>query len=810
MRSTPAPLKDVVAGDHSGVFVATGEDPQMIWKVPKDRIDLRGAGAVRVTVTLEALDGQIVDPCFYADWGDGYTSETYKSLSRASASTYTAVAYSNAGELRKVRLDPSTTACRFRLEDFLVEPAAPSGHPAPRLSTPRRAARAVLRLLPDRVRARVRAAIALLRGNMVLAAKRRLLRFGGRPWRASYFHAFEVARNLRSPDFAAPPLEAPRRAPEGARTVAFYLPQFHPIPENDTWWGKGFTEWSNVAKATPQFLGHYQPRLPADLGYYDLRTPEVRRGQADLARRSGVDAFCFHYYWFAGKRLLERPLDDFVDDAEISLPFALCWANENWTRRWDGQEGQVLLGQKHSPEDDVAVFDDLARYLRSPRYLKVGDRPLIIIYRPDALPEARATVARWRERARAIGIGELFVACTDAFGFYDYRQHGFDSLVEFPPHALAQGEITDRVLTLNPSFSGRVYDYSKVVAAKLADLSESRDTGRKPGVMPAWDNEARKPGAGHVFHGVTPTLFHDWVRGALTAAERAPEPNERLVFINAWNEWAEGAYLEPDRWFGHAFAQALRAALEADAPRLDPDLGRRDVLPWAQSRARAVVLLHLHYADLVDEFATRLAPLGDVMDLAITFPDTWTRDELDRLADRFPRARLTPTPNRGRDLGPFIADLKWASAAGYPVFCKIHSKRSPHMGDGDAWRDALLAPLLRAPSEVIARFEAEPKLGLLAHASTRTALGAPGVMHNNADGMATLRTRLKIKFDNQTEFAAGTMFWGRTVAFAALAEAEPLPFELELGRIDGGLAHALERAMGAIVTASGHRIDWAL
>lgn len=806
----PTPHKDVVAGASPGIFVARGDDPQMIWTAPRTRDDLRTHGAIRVTVTLRAVEGRVIGPCIYADWGDGFSEETRKDLTLVSEGVYTGVAYTNAGGLRRLRFDPSAKACQFSLEAFSVEPAAESSRPARRLSTARRLARRLLRRLPGPVQAQARSLAGLLRGDLVGRLTRTRVRWGGGPWRAAYVNSFEIARNLRSPEFAAPPLDPPRRSPDGPKVIAFYLPQFHPIPENDAWWGKGFTEWTNVSKATPQFVGHLQPRLPAELGHYDLRVPEVRRAQADLARRVGVDAFCFHYYWFAGKRLLEGPLDAFVDDPEIDLPFALCWANENWTRRWDGQESDVLISQRHSPQDDILVFDDLARYLRSPRYLRVGGRPLIIIYRPDALPEAGATIARWRERARELGLGELFVTSTDAFGFSDYAAMGFDALVEFPPHALAQGEITDRVERLNPAYSGRVYDYEAVASAKVEQFLDAADPRRFPGIMPAWDNEARKPGAGHVFHNASPELFHRWAGAALGASARLARPDERLVFVNAWNEWAEGAYLEPDRWFGHAFGQALRAALEADAPRLPAASGRPDVVSGPTGRAPAVVLLHLYYPDLIEAFANRLAALDGLADIAITFPDTWTPDELARLAAAFPSARLAPTPNVGRDIAPFIAALGWARQAGYPLFCKLHSKRSPHLAQGDAWREALLSPLLGAPAAAIAQLQANADVGLLAAGATRTRLGTHGVMHNNAGGMAMLASRLGFAYGDDTEFPAGTMFWGRTAAFGALTQGAPLPFELELGRIDGTLAHALERAMGAIVAASGHRADWSL
>ena len=808
MSSTlPVPLKDIAFDETSGDFKARGLDPQMLWRAPKDRTDLAGRGAVAVTVTMQAVDGRISEPSIYADWGDGYSEETLKALSMVSEGVYRGVAYTNAGALRRIRFDPSTGPCTFKLLDFKVEPAAEAANPAPRLSAPRRLLRAGLRRLPGPMQTGLRRSAAVvrsaLRGERGGAAHTR-----PRAWRETYVHAFEVARNLRSPEYAAPPLFPPPRDADGARVLAFYLPQFHPIPENDAWWSPGFTEWTNVSKATPQFTGQLQPRLPGELGFYDLRVPDVQRRQAALARNFGIDAFCFHYYWFGGKRLLERPLDGFVDDPKIDLPFALCWANENWTRRWDGQEADVLIGQKHSPEDDVAVFDDMARYIRSPRYLRVGGKPLILVYRPDALPDAKATMGRWRARAAEVGLGELFIASTNAFGYADYVGGGFDALVEFPPHALAIGEITNRVELLNPGFGGRVYDYETMVGARIGDLLEARDPRRIPGVMPSWDNEARKPGAGHVFHNATPALFHRWIRAALAAADKAEAPDERLVFVNAWNEWAEGTYLEPDRWFGYGFGQAVRTALEENAPKLAPSAGRPDVVLHG-GRAGAVILVHLHYPELIDEFAALLAPMSGVVDIAVSFTETWTPADAARLAAAFPTARLNPCPNRGRDLAPFIAELGWARAKGYEVFCKIHSKRSPHMATGDAWRAALLSPLLVEPKAAIAAFDAQPRLGLLAAADARMQLGEPGVMHNNAAIMTALAKQLRFQFSDNTDFPAGSMFWGRTAAFDALTTAD-LSFEPELGRIDGTLAHALERAMGAIAAGAGYISQWGL
>ena len=797
------------------VFEALGDDPQMSWAAV-EADGLNAFGAVRVRVGLRALEGALVEPCVYIDWGDGWTEETRARLRRLDGDVFTAVAHSNSGGCRGVRLDPSGAPCRFVVTEFSVEPSGEPSEHLRKLTPARRAIRGVVRGLPTPVQSLLRTGRDLVGRDPKQRndARRRLSRRfrmnlgAADPWREAWLHGFEVARNLRSPHYAAPLLKPPARSDDAPRLIAFHLPQFHPFPENDAWWGKGFTEWSNVSKAVPQFRGHYQPRLPADLGWYDLRLPEVLRQQAALAETAGVAAFCFHFYWFGGRRLLERPLDAFAADAEIELPFCLCWANENWTRRWDGKESELLMAQQHSPEDDRAVLDELAGYMRQPRYLRVGGKPLLVIYRPDILPDAAATLRRWRERAREIGLGELFVLCSNAFGFADYARLGFDGLVEFPPHAISTGEITEDVETLNAQFEGRVYHYPTVADAQIAELRDRDDPRFFPGVMPSWDNEARRPGKGHAFHEAAPEPYWRWLSEALATQTRLSRPDERLVFINAWNEWAEGAYLEPDRWFGHGFLQATHAAVQTQAPRLAAD---HPLLARSQAgfrkRTQAAAIVHVFYPELIEWFGERLGGRSD-LDLLVTVPDLWSEEELERIATALPRARLQAVENRGRDVLPFMAGLRVAGAVGHELFVKLHSKRSPHTSDGDQWRDRLVSELIDggAADRARAAFAADSRLGMLAAAEARMRLGEPGVMHNNAVSMARLARVLDVRFDDETEFAAGSMFWGRTAAFERLAAATPerLGVEPELGRIDGTVAHGLERLTVAVARASGY------
>jgi lipopolysaccharide biosynthesis protein len=343
------------------------------------------------------------------------------------------------------------------------------------------------------------------------------------------------------------------------RALAFYLPQFHPIPENDRWWGKGFTEWTNVTRARANFVGHYQPRLPADFGFYDLRVPETLEEHAEVARAHGIHGFCYHYYWFAGKRLLERPVEVMRERGKPDFPYCFCWANENWTRRWDGADNEVLIAQSPSATDDERFIRDLLPHLRDARYIRVDGRPLILVYRVGMLPDPRATATTWRAVCRAEGVGELYLCAARTYDTGDPEQYGFDAIVEFPPHRTQVPTVNLQVEITNPAFRGSIYDYREFVDDVLAQP----DPGYvcHPTVMPGWDNSARRPDLANIFIHATPEVYEVWLREIADRVIEKRSPEERLVFINAWNEWAECAYLEPDRRFGQQYLEATRRAL---------------------------------------------------------------------------------------------------------------------------------------------------------------------------------------------------------------------------------------------------------
>ncbi|PYT86766.1 MAG: glycosyl hydrolase, partial [Acidobacteria bacterium] len=353
------------------------------------------------------------------------------------------------------------------------------------------------------------------------------------------------------------------------------LPQFHPIPENDAWWGKGFTEWTNVVKAKPLFRGHYQPHLPAGLGFYDLRLPEVRQAQVDLAREYGLYGFCYYHYWFNGKRLLHRPFDEVLASGNPDFPFCLCWANENWTRIWDGGDSEVLMKQTYSEEDDLAHIRWLAHAFADSRYIRVENKPLFIIYRAHKLPDLLKTTTVWREECRRLGIGEVFLCRIDtASDTVLPSEAGLDAAVEFQPDWGSLGPVLgsrhrkrfhldDWRFFLRRKLLGddtRVYDYSELV--ETMSRRPLPPYPRFPCVTPSWDNSPRRRSGATVFLGSTPELFERWLTATLSRAV-ASDNRPPILFMNAWNEWGEGNHLEPDQQHGRSYLEAVRGAVSS-------------------------------------------------------------------------------------------------------------------------------------------------------------------------------------------------------------------------------------------------------
>lgn len=352
------------------------------------------------------------------------------------------------------------------------------------------------------------------------------------------------------------------------KAIAFYLPQFHPIPENDQWWGRGFTEWTNVAKARPWFRGHYQPHIPADLGFYDLRLRETRIAQADLARQYGVGGFCYYHYWFNGKLLLEKPLEAVLADQEPDFPFCVCWANESWTRRWDGQERRVLIEQDTDRYDPDAHFEYLGKAFFDPRYIRIDGRPVFLIYRIDQFSDIRSTIGQWRAKAQSMGLPGIYLCAVrshmHSLDDAETVALGFDAIVGFEPHsttlrpqraASSAHSVIPRALNLFRRRDCIVYDYAALVRAAM----ERQEAAERhfPCVTPTWDNSARRSYRAVIIQNDDAELFEAWLRDAARRVGSYPD-DEQIVFINAWNEWAEGCHLEPDLRNGHRFLESVR------------------------------------------------------------------------------------------------------------------------------------------------------------------------------------------------------------------------------------------------------------
>lgn len=354
------------------------------------------------------------------------------------------------------------------------------------------------------------------------------------------------------------------------RLIAFYFPQFHRIPENDEWWGEGFTDWVNVRKATPRFPGHYQPHVPGALGYYDLTCEQTRVDQAAMAQRFGIYGFCYYHYWFNGRRLLETPLEQVLSSGKPDFPFCICWANENWTRVWNGSDDDILLAQRHSEEDDLAHIRGLIRILKDPRYITVDGAPLVLIYRTDCLPNPERTAQTWRECAKQFGIPRLYLARVEGFTREDPRSIGFDAGVEFapdwqnlgapifksPPDRLAKTRLVPEAYLEN-----NVFNYATIAERMLS--KPEPDYKRFSGVTPQWDNCARRLTDACILQGSTPQKYEQWLRAAVERTMEKFAGDERMLFINAWNEWGEGCHLEPDLMNGDAYLEATLRVVQS-------------------------------------------------------------------------------------------------------------------------------------------------------------------------------------------------------------------------------------------------------
>lgn len=603
------------------------------------------------------------------------------------------------------------------------------------------------------------------------------------------------------------------------KLITFYLPQFHTFPENDKWWGKGFTEWTNTRKAEPRFPGHYQPRTPhADIGYYDLSDVNSLKRQAELAKAHGITAFCMYYYWFDGKKLMEKPLEILLSHPEIDLNFCLCWANENWTRTWDGQANSVLIRQNYSEENDVNFIADLKRYLTDPRYLRCNGRPVILVYHAKILPDPERTFKTWRQWCRKNGIGEIQIwSCRTFVKDNEYKKPlQVDREVEFPPHMVSALEMFPPSKFEAYEENGFYYNYSKIIR----DVKHQKTMAdRSPYpiyrcTMLGWDNSSRRAAGYSVWQYFSLQSYHFWLRSAIEYTKKHFIDKERFVFINAWNEWAEGTYLEPDERYGYANINTTTRAL-CNLP-ANPEY---EVLPPYSGKITSPgkILIHFHcfYPELINEFITCFNHMPFVYDCVITTTSRNDKKKIETALKHQPlkqcqKQKIAVVDNHGRDVAPFFESCA-RMIRGYDFIGHFHTKRSLSVTWGDEWRHYLLDNMLGSSDQITAifrRFQRDTKLGIYfppPYPAMRNYIN----WEKNRERCEELLQKMlfRVNLPVQPVFPVGQMFWARTKAVGNLftdAGINKNSFERENNQETDTLAHAIERIWSYVAEGNGY------
>ena len=577
------------------------------------------------------------------------------------------------------------------------------------------------------------------------------------------------------------------------RIMAFYLPQFHSIPENDEWWGKGFTEWTNVKKAKPNFEGHYQPKVPTDLRYYDLLDCDSLKSQLNLAKQYGVDAFCFYYYWFNGKKLLESPLEMLLSNKSLDFPFCICWANEDWTRTWDGESNNILIKQEYSPTAYENFIIDIFPLFEDDRYLTINNRPVLLIYRAQKIENCQSALEEWRSYCSERGVSPYIVS-VDSFGEatgFEHHKLGFDAIVDFPPHSFAKPYQGDVKIT-NHDFRGSLFDYETTCRAFIDKRTTPHRHFRC--AMPAWDNTARRQDEAHIFLKSSPEYYEKWLTENIEYTRDFFQGEEKLTFINAWNEWGEGNYLEPDTTNGLNFLEATKKARD-----------KATHVPIKE--IKLAIIIHAFYPDILREILLFLDHTPVAAKLFVTVPQekaTIVRDILDKHILPY---YLLPVENKGRDILPFLNIIDKTMSEGYQLFLKVHTKKSRHLKDGDLWRKDLYQKLL-SPKSVERNtlfLTRNPNIGLIGPHGYIVPMSVYWLSNQKLVLELAERLGLNEQVVKKQSFIAGTMFFGKIEAIKPLLKLHltPADFEEEADQVNTTMAHAVERAFAlSAITAN--------
>ena len=595
------------------------------------------------------------------------------------------------------------------------------------------------------------------------------------------------------------------------KVLAFYLPQFHTFKENDKWWGKGFTEWTNTKKAKPHFDGHYQPREPHDdIGYYKLDNIDTIKKQIELAKRHGIYGFCFYYYWFSGKRLMEKPVDLLLQHPEIDYPFCLCWANENWTRTWDGSEHSILIKQDYTKEDQKNFVKDIKKYIDDKRYIRINGKPVILIYNPKQIPDLADMIKEWRQCARELGIGEILVWTKNDLASEEFENADIcDAEFDFVPNGI--GHPGCRVTGVDTE---KAFDYTQMVD-DIEHLYVNHFTP-KPfyySCTMGWDNSARRKQDYRVFYSYSLKAFYKWLRVIIKQTRLRNNENERFVLINAWNEWAEGTYLEPDKKYGYANINTLSRAIFNIPLNSDFKIIDNKTEKLLKLNKKIAIHAHVYYVDLVDEIIEHLNKVPYKYDLYISTDSNSKVKEIKQKIDNKISASkvvVKKYENHGRDVLPFLLQMKNVFKK-YDYVCHIHTKKSITASYGESWRKYLYNNLFGCTENIESIFNIfeNDNVGLIypiyyKEIADMVEIGGNEKKLNSL--LSSMNVELKENYNN-INFPAGTMFWAKTDALLPLFDLNltSKDFAEEDGQIDGTLAHAIERCLCIVCESKGYK-----
>ena len=494
------------------------------------------------------------------------------------------------------------------------------------------------------------------------------------------------------------------------KPIALFLPQFHSIKENDKWWGKGFTEWKNVKKAKPLYEGHHQPRIPGDqkkyLGYYDLTKKDVFKKQVKLAKSHGIYGFGIYYYWFSGKTLLEKPLFNILKDKTIDFNFLLIWANENWTRRWDGNDQDVLIKQEYKKNDPANFINDIKKYIIDKRYIKIKGKPIIGIYEPYKIPNLKETLLIWRKKSMEYKIGELYIiASLNDHKVEDlHKINLFNAIYQFSP----RDSMTISTLIEKKPF----YLYTATLYNKFNLKYVPKDFHFYRGSMIEFDNSARKKDC-VIFKNYSPEQFYMINKKIIKWTKRRYKKDNRFIFINAWNEWGEGTYLEPDEKYGYASINSLSKAI-FNLSYVEHNL----TLLKINNQSTIAVQIHIYYEDLIIDIINKTNNIPIKYDLFISTDSIKKKDIIEqniKISSKANKYEIKIYKNKGRDVLPFLLQFR-NNIKKYKYICHLHTKKTIFTYFGDEWRNYLYNNLLgneKIISEILTDFRNNEKLGII-------------------------------------------------------------------------------------------------